>query len=302
MLDNVADAITVQSPDHKLIYANEAAARHYGIPRGQALEEFSAVDLPAALRGHRRRSAARSTSRGCPGRLALAGLDPEPVDRALARPRDRRGALGADQGDRRARPRRRRAAGDQRDRGHHRAQALRGVAALPGRGLAAALGLLAGLRAHAGGGGRAGGARARRPLRRATWSTRRTRRRPEVARGDADRRGVARAGADDRADDRRAGDRDADARGRRRASSTPQDVLVAEDFGLRAGAAVENARLYRAASRIARTLQTSLLPPHAAGRPGRDARGGVPPRRRRGSRSAATSTTSSPPARASGTW
>jgi serine phosphatase RsbU (regulator of sigma subunit) len=39
------------------------------------------------------------------------------------------------------------------------------------------------------------------------------------------------------------------------------DVLVAEDFGLRAGAAVENARLYRAASLIARTLQTSLLPP-----------------------------------------
>ena len=38
-------------------------------------------------------------------------------------------------------------------------------------------------------------------------------------------------------------------------------MLVAEDFGLRAGAAVENARLYRAASRIARTLQTSLLPP-----------------------------------------
>jgi serine phosphatase RsbU (regulator of sigma subunit) len=39
------------------------------------------------------------------------------------------------------------------------------------------------------------------------------------------------------------------------------DVLVAEDFGLRAGAAVENARLYKAASLIARTLQTSLLPP-----------------------------------------
>ena len=36
---------------------------------------------------------------------------------------------------------------------------------------------------------------------------------------------------------------------------------MAEDFGLRAGAAVENARLYRAASLIARTLQTSLLPP-----------------------------------------
>jgi serine phosphatase RsbU (regulator of sigma subunit) len=40
-----------------------------------------------------------------------------------------------------------------------------------------------------------------------------------------------------------------------------QDVQVAEDFGLRAGAAVENARLYRAASRIAQALQTSLLPP-----------------------------------------
>ena len=40
-----------------------------------------------------------------------------------------------------------------------------------------------------------------------------------------------------------------------------QDVLVAEDFALRAGAAVENARLYRAASEIARALQTSLLPP-----------------------------------------
>ena len=46
------------------------------------------------------------------------------------------------------------------------------------------------------------------------------------------------------------------------------DVLVAEDFGLRAGAAVENARLYRAASQIARTLQTSLLPPHLPDVPG----------------------------------
>ena len=85
------------------------------------------------------------------------------------------------------------------------------------------------------------------------------------------------------------------------ARSTPQDVLVAEDFGLRAGAAVENARLYRAASLIARTLQTSLLPPRLPDVPGRVAGGGVPPRRRRGSRSAATSTTSSRPARASGT-
>jgi serine phosphatase RsbU (regulator of sigma subunit) len=45
-------------------------------------------------------------------------------------------------------------------------------------------------------------------------------------------------------------------------------VLVAQDFGLRAGAAVENARLYRAASQLARTLQTSLLPPHLPTIPG----------------------------------
>ena len=58
-----------------------------------------------------------------------------------------------------------------------------------------------------------------------------------------------------------------------------QDVLVAEDFGLRAGAAVENARLYRAATRIARTLQTSLLPPGLPDVPGAQLGGGVSPRR-----------------------
>jgi serine phosphatase RsbU (regulator of sigma subunit) len=47
-----------------------------------------------------------------------------------------------------------------------------------------------------------------------------------------------------------------------------QDVAVAEDFALRAGAAVENARLYRAASQIAQALQTSLLPPHLPDVPG----------------------------------
>jgi PAS domain-containing protein len=78
MLDNVADAITVQSPDHKLIYANEAAARFYGIPRGQALDAFSAVEYL------RRFEATDDVGRPLdlarlPGRLALAGLDPEPV-------------------------------------------------------------------------------------------------------------------------------------------------------------------------------------------------------------------------------
>jgi PAS domain S-box-containing protein len=43
---------------------------------------------------------------------------------------------------------------------------------------------------------------------------------------------------------------------------TDGDLRVAEDLGLRAGTAVENARLYRARSEIARVLQDSLLPPH----------------------------------------
>jgi serine phosphatase RsbU (regulator of sigma subunit) len=39
------------------------------------------------------------------------------------------------------------------------------------------------------------------------------------------------------------------------------DLALAQDLGLRAAAAVENARLYEASARIAETLQRSLLPP-----------------------------------------
>jgi PAS domain S-box-containing protein len=39
------------------------------------------------------------------------------------------------------------------------------------------------------------------------------------------------------------------------------DLALAEDLGLRAGAAVDNTRLYRTRSAIAQTLQASLLPP-----------------------------------------
>jgi serine phosphatase RsbU (regulator of sigma subunit) len=41
----------------------------------------------------------------------------------------------------------------------------------------------------------------------------------------------------------------------------PQDRALAEDLGLRAGTAVDHARLYRTRSAIAHTLQASLLPP-----------------------------------------
>jgi PAS domain S-box-containing protein len=42
---------------------------------------------------------------------------------------------------------------------------------------------------------------------------------------------------------------------------TETDLRLAEDLALRAGTAVENARLYRARTKIAQTLQASLLPP-----------------------------------------
>ena len=42
---------------------------------------------------------------------------------------------------------------------------------------------------------------------------------------------------------------------------TDADLRLAEDLALRAATAVENARLYRARTKIARTLQASLLPP-----------------------------------------
>jgi PAS domain S-box-containing protein len=48
------------------------------------------------------------------------------------------------------------------------------------------------------------------------------------------------------------------------------DLRLAEDLALRAATAVENARLYRARTKIARTLQASLLPPVLPDVPGID--------------------------------
>jgi PAS domain S-box-containing protein len=47
-----------------------------------------------------------------------------------------------------------------------------------------------------------------------------------------------------------------------------EDLGVAQELAARAGVAVENARLYRSRSAIARTLQESLLPPHLPAIPG----------------------------------
>ena len=268
-----------------------------------------------------------------------------------------RDALVAHQGEAGARGRRHGAAGDQRDRGRHRAQAGRAGPALPRRGEPRAR-RLARLRGDAGDDRQAGGPGRRRLVRRrprrrppARGPARRGRaRRPGQGRarrrsspsatppsartdrglhqvlahrrvaavaahpGRADRRGGPGRGApadDPRARDGLGDDRpDAGARPRARRDLVrqrgvgqdvhPGDLRLAEDLALRAATAVENARLYRARSTIAQTLQASLLPPMLPEVPGRRGRRALPARRARTTRSAATSTTSSRPARTTG--
>jgi serine phosphatase RsbU (regulator of sigma subunit)/PAS domain-containing protein len=255
MLDNVADAITVQSPDHKLIYANEAAARHYGIPGGSELSEF---DASVYLR---RFEAADELGRPLdlarlPGRLALAGLDPEPVvirSRDLetgeirwarikaTAVRDPDGGVRlainlieditelkrSEEAQRFLAEASRRLSGSSLD--YERTLAAVTELAVPSLADACAVHLVEEepLPAEVAEVMRTG----------AAWLEP-TRVIVPMTSG----RVIGTLTLSGRAFD-------------------SADVLVAEDFGLRAGAAVENARLYRAASLIARTLQTSLLPP-----------------------------------------
>ena len=218
MLDNVADAITVQSPDHKLIYANEAAARHYGIPGGTELAEFDAAEYLRRFEATDELGRPLDLAR-LPGRLALAGLDPEPV---VMRSRDletgeikwaRIKATAVHDPDGGVRlainviediTELKRSEESQRFLAEA-SRRLSGSSLDYERTLAAV--------------GRAGGAGAGRRVRRR--SRRRRRAAGGGARGDAHGRGVARALAGDRADDRRAGDRDADADAATGAGSTP---------------------------------------------------------------------------------
>jgi GAF domain-containing protein len=77
------------------------------------------------------------------------------------------------------------------------------------------------------------------------------------------------------------------------------DLALALDVARRAGAALDNARLYRERDHIAATLQRSLLPPRLPDLPGFEIAGATA-RPGRPTTSAATSTTSSPPARTRG--
>ena len=133
ILRGVADAVTAQAPDGRLLFANDAAVTMLGYDSSEALlsapineivERFEMLDesgepvpleTPAGPAGARDRGAAarRSSASVCarPARSAGRRSRPRPSS-------DREGRRGH---------------GDQRDRGHQRAQALRAGAAVPRR-------------------------------------------------------------------------------------------------------------------------------------------------------------------------
>jgi PAS domain S-box-containing protein len=248
-LDAMADAVTVQTPDQRLVYANEAAARLYGLPRGGELEGFSTERY---LRGFdvTAEDGAPLDVRRLPGRLALAGAEPEPVIvRARHREtgavlwarikatavRDDAGAVRlainlveditelkrSEEAQRFLADASRRLAGSL---DHERTVAAIADLAVPALGDRCRVLL-----------GEYGGEASLAPTRLVVPM-------PPSAGALELRVDVPRY--------------------------TDHDLRLAEDFGVRAGAALESARLYGAASEIARVLQTSLLPPHLPEIPG----------------------------------
>ncbi len=163
ILGGVADAVTAQAPDGTLVYANDAAVELLGFdnvgdllaaPISEVASRYEMLDehlQPLAVDQ-------------LPGRRALAGLPSEPLIVRSRRTDVARAAVDARQGHPGVRRQRRRPAGDQRDRGHHRAQARRAGPALPRRGGARARGV-AGVRGDARHRGTARGARHRRLVR-----------------------------------------------------------------------------------------------------------------------------------------
>jgi hypothetical protein len=246
-LDGVADAVTVQTPDQRVVYANEAAARLYGLPRGGALAGFSTERYLRRFETTAEDGGPLEVDR-LPGRLALAGADPEPV---IVRARDRE-------------------TGEVRW-SRIKATAVRG----PGGAVRLAINLVEDIT----------------ELKRSEQAQRFL--------ADASRRlagtldhgrtltAVAELAVPALADVCRVLDEPAgplleptrivvplppSAGALELRSREPRygeyDLRLAEDFGVRAGAALESARLYRSASEIARVLQTSLLPPHLPEIPG----------------------------------
>ena len=184
ILEGIADAVTAQGARRlaRLRQRRRRARCSASRLRRGAAERPAGGDH-GPLGAARRRPASRCRSMALPGRRALMGEEPEPMLVQFREPRRQRVALVAHQGEAGARGRRHGAAGDQRDRGRHRAQAGRAGPALPRRGEPRAR-RLARLRGDAGDDRQAGGPGRRRLVRR------RPRRRRAVR--DPARRGRAR--------------------------------------------------------------------------------------------------------------
>jgi PAS domain S-box-containing protein len=268
MLDGVADAVTVQAADGRLVYANDAAVR-LGLPRAEALEGFITERYVGALELADEAGRPFDLAQ-LPGRLILTGHDPPPVtlrafDRETGEVRWARIKAIAVRGPdslprlvinfveditelkRAEESQRFIAEASRRLSGSlDYARTLLEVAGLAVPALADECVVTVD--------GDAGGDA------------------PPAAVADVLRTGTARFARDEIVVPMAAAGRvrgaltlRADGSGRR---FDAHDLRVAEEFGLRAGAAVENARLYGAASVIARALQTSLLPPHLPDVPG----------------------------------
>jgi PAS domain-containing protein len=256
MLDGIADAVTVQTPDQRVIYANRAALSAYGLT---TLEDFRAETFLRDYDVCDERGQPLDFAR-LPGRLALAGLEPEPMTmKAIERHTGVvrwsrikatavRGADGAvrlainviedvtelkrsEEGQRFLAEASRRLAAASLD--YELTLASVADMAVPELADACAV-VLADAE----------------PV-------------PEPDVLGTLRTGVASSAPSRVVVPMLAGGRVTGAITLERAARTydAHDLAVAEDFALRAGAAVENARLYKAASEIARALQTSLLPP-----------------------------------------
>src|SRR3954468_20185975 len=78
ILDGVADAVTAQAPDGRIVYANDAAARSLGFASSEELMRAAPDDFVARYRLFDEHGRDFSFDR-LPGRLALRGDDPEPT-------------------------------------------------------------------------------------------------------------------------------------------------------------------------------------------------------------------------------
>jgi PAS domain S-box-containing protein len=78
ILDGVADAVTAQGPDGRLVYANDAAAVSLGFESSEQLMRAAPADFLHRYRMYDEDGSEFPVER-LPGRLALSGEDPEPA-------------------------------------------------------------------------------------------------------------------------------------------------------------------------------------------------------------------------------